>query len=61
MILGTEGHMAEGTNENAAPSRTISTTAIQLLVSIGIEKSTCTITSSAEPISMIVAPRPLRS
>ena len=61
MILGTEGHMAEGTSEKAIPNVMISTSASSQFVKAGTAKSRCTATIMNEPTSIIVAPLPLRS
>ena len=61
IIFGTEGHMAEGTNENAMPKTIIINVANHHSFRIGSVKRKCTPISIIAPSIMMEAPLPLRS
>ena len=61
MILGTEGHMALGTSPKATPSTIIMHTATPMLFTEGMAKTAWTSVSSTLPMTISVAPFPMRS
>src|SRR5512133_1609642 len=61
MILGTEGHMAEGTSENPMPSIIIRNMATGVWLRNGTENNAWTAISSNDPSIIILAPLPFLS